>query len=229
MDVLRFREESSGPNAVAFLKRFIRRVGRLVGGGCFLVFVVSIFDEGRERARATGFDISDFLWLGLALLSEVRATADAAAGGAPSHLDLLCDEIDLGVMFAEPSHPQYQALLAQLGDGKEDAFRVSLIGHEDVDYSVNAASFIERSIDVVHRDGRRQATRWQLSALDEFFVDEVASRAGVNHGFGVDLLERVRGFKMDRDHDTSWPSPSQIKNSQGRIPLPHPCWRVRTA
>jgi len=39
-------------------------------------------------------------------------TANAAAGGAPSHLDLLCDEIDLRVMLAEPSHPQYQALLA---------------------------------------------------------------------------------------------------------------------
>jgi len=69
-DVLRFREESGGPDAVAFLERFIRRVGRLVGGD-FLVFVVGIFDEGGERARATGVDVSDFLPLGLALLSEV--------------------------------------------------------------------------------------------------------------------------------------------------------------
>ena len=151
------RMYSGSPNAVAFLERFVRRVGRLVGGD-FLVFVVGIFDEGGERARATGFDVSDFLSLGLALLSEVRATADAAAGRAPSHLDLLRDEVNLGVMLAEPSHPQYQALLAQLGDGKEDAFRVSLIGHEDVNYSVNAASLVERSIDVVHRDGRGQAT-----------------------------------------------------------------------
>src|SRR6267378_2717911 len=110
-DVLRFGEESGGPNTVAFLKQFVRRVGRLVGGG-FLVFVVGIFDEGGERARATGVDVPDFFPLGLVLLSEVRATADAAVGRAPSHLDLLRNEVDLGVVFTEPGHSQYQALLA---------------------------------------------------------------------------------------------------------------------
>src|SRR6266700_1129622 len=118
-------------------------------------------------------------------------------------------------MFAKPGHSQYQALLAQFGDGEEDALRVSLIGHEDVDYPVNAASFIERSIDIVHRDRHGQATCRQLSTLDEFFVDEVASRAGVDHGFGVDLLHCVRGFKVDQDHDTSWAFLKRIQDEPG--------------
>ena len=71
MDVLQFGEKSGGPDTVTLFEWLVCGICRLIGVG-FLVFIVSIFDEGRERAGATGVDASDFLLLGLALLKSTR-------------------------------------------------------------------------------------------------------------------------------------------------------------
>jgi len=113
-------------------------------------------------------------------------------------------EVNLRVVLVEPGHPKNYALLPKSCDRKQDVFRVAVVGHDHVNYFVDASSFIQRSIYVVNRDRLGQLSRWQFGLVDKILIDEVSSHASVNHHFSGSLFHGVCCLKVDRDHDTPW-------------------------
>jgi len=84
------------------------------------------------------------------------------------------------VLF-EPGETKDHALLAELGDCEEDAFRMSFVGHDYVYNSVYAPGLIQSPIYVVDWDQLRQLTGWKFSVFDKVSVNEVSSSSGVYH------------------------------------------------
>jgi len=80
-------------------------------------------------------------------------TADTAAQEASGwHFDGSGTEVDLWIVFVQPGEPEYHALLAEAGDCKQNAFGMSVVGHDHVDDFADAPGLIKCSVHVVNQD-----------------------------------------------------------------------------
>ena len=61
-------------------------------------------------------------------------------------------EVDLRVVLVQPGEPEYHALFTEAGDCKQNAFRMSFVGHDYVDDFADASGFVKHSVYVVNRD-----------------------------------------------------------------------------
>jgi len=62
----------------------------------------------------------------------VGLTTDAAAREASGHFDRSGAEVNLRIVFVQPGESEYHTLLAEADDCKQNAFGVSVIGHDHV-------------------------------------------------------------------------------------------------
>jgi len=186
-DVFRLGEESGCPDSVTFFKQFIREVGfwvgRLLGCQFGFVFLISIFYEGWEGASPAGVYLFSILPLCILFRLAVGLTADTAAWEASGHFDRSGAEVNLRIVLVQPGEPEYHALLAEAGDREQNAFGVSVIGHDHVDNFADAPSLIKCSIHVVNRDWLGQLAGRKFRSGNEVLVDEISGGTGINHGF----------------------------------------------
>ena len=124
-DVFRLGEESGCPDSVAFFEWFIQEVSIRVGSQLGFIFY-----EGASPACIYPFSI---LPLCILFRLAVGLTADAAVREASGHFDGSGTEVDLRIVLVQPGEPEYHALLAEAGDRKQNAFGVSVVGHDHVD------------------------------------------------------------------------------------------------
>jgi len=101
-----------------------------------------------------------------------------------------------GLCFVEPGHPKNHALLPKSCDRKQDAFRVAIVGHDHVNYFVDASSFVQRSIYIVNRDRLEQLLCWQFGLVDKILINKVSSCTSVNHGLSGSLFHGVCHLKV---------------------------------
>ena len=199
-DVLWFRKESSGPNAIAFFKGFIRevKVGRAfrlgVGRqlGCcvgLVVFIVSTLNEHREWACMAGIHLLRILLLCLVLISAFTSAGNTAAWQAPCHSDGSRTEVNLLVVLVEPGHSKDHALLSKPSDCKQNVFGVAIICHDHINYFMDASSFIQSPIYIVDRDQLEQLLRWKFGLVDKILINKVSSHTSVNHGFSGSFFQ----------------------------------------
>jgi len=139
---------------------------------------------GGEQACLAGIDLADVFLPGIAFLLKVIPTVGATVGQAPRQLNRLGMEADFWVMLHKPCKTQDHALFTKAGDCKEDAFGVSIIGHDNIHDLVDASGFIQASINIVHWDWLGQSASWEFGLGNEVLVNEVTSGSGVYHGFG---------------------------------------------
>ena len=149
VDVFCLGEESSCPDSVAFFKQFIRevgfQVGSRVGSQLGFVFLISIFYEGWEGASSTGVYSFGILPPCIPFCFSVSLTADTAAREASAHFDRSGAEVDLRIVLVQPGEAKYHALLAKVGDCKQNTLRMSVVGHDHVDDFADASSLIKCS------------------------------------------------------------------------------------
>ena len=182
-------EESCCPDAVTFLKGFIREVLRFhIRKGVrihlwFILFIISILYKGWERAGSTSIYPLDILSFGLPFFLAFSLTANTAAGEATGHFDGSGTEVDLRVVLAEPGNSKDHTLLAEAGDSKENAFRVSFVGHYHINNLRNASGLIEGSVYIINRDWVGKLAGRKLGIVDKVLVNKVSSRTSVYHGF----------------------------------------------
>jgi len=155
-NVFRLGEESGCPDSVALLKRFICevgfRVGKLLRCRLGFVFLVGILYEGWEGASPAGVYPFGVLPFCVPFRLAVGLTADTAAREASGHFYGLGAEVDLQIVLVQPGEPEYHALFTEVGDCKQNAFRMSFVGHDYVDDFADASGFVKRSVYVVNRD-----------------------------------------------------------------------------
>jgi len=155
-NVFRLGEKSGCPDSVALLKQFIREVGFQVGKllGCRLgfVFLVGIFYEGWEGASLAGVYPFGVLPSCVPFRLAVGLTADTAAQEASGHFYGSGVEVDLRIVLVQPGEPEYHALFTEAGDRKQNAFRMSFVGHDYIDNFADTSGLIKRSVHVVNRD-----------------------------------------------------------------------------
>ena len=78
--------------------------------------------------------------------------ADTAAREASGHFYRSGAEVDLRIVLVQPGEPKYHALFTEAGDRKQNAFRMSFVGHDYVDNFVDTSGLVKRSVHVVNRD-----------------------------------------------------------------------------
>ena len=76
-------------------------------------------------------------------------------------------KVNLQVVLVQLGEPKYHVLFAEVGDCKQDVFRVSVIGHDYIDDLMNTSSLIEGSVHIVNWDRLGQLTGWKLGLGDE--------------------------------------------------------------
>ena len=84
--------------------------------------------------------------------------------------------------------------LPRWGDCEQNAFGVSVVGHDHVDDFADAPSLIKRSVHVVNRDQLGQLAGQKFCLGDEVLVDEVSCGASINHGLRGCFFRGVRRF-----------------------------------
>jgi len=193
-DVFRLGEESGCPDSVAFFEQFIWEVSFWVGRQLGFIFLISIFYEGWEGAGPAGVYPFSILPLCILFRLAVGLTANTAAWEASGHFDGSGAEVDLRIVLVQPGEPEYHALLAEAGDREQNAFGVSVVGHDHVDDFVDAPSLIRRSVHVVNRDRLGQLVGQKFRSGNEVLVDEVSSGASIDHGLRGCFFHGVRRF-----------------------------------
>jgi len=146
------------------------------------ILLVSIFYEGWEGAGPAGIYPFSILPLCVPFHLAVGLTADTAAWEASGHFDGSGAEVDLRIVLVQPGEPEYHALLAKAGDHEQNAFGVSVVGHDHVDDFADAPGLIKHSIHVVNWDRLGQLAGQKFHSGDEVLVDEVSGGAGIDHG-----------------------------------------------
>jgi len=92
-------------------------------------------------------------------------------------------EVDLQIVLVQPGEPEYHALLAEAGDRKQNAFGVSVVGHNHVDDFADAPGLVKCSVHVVNQDQLGQLAGWKFRSGDEVLVNEISGGTSINHGF----------------------------------------------
>jgi len=187
-DVFCLGEESGCPDSVAFFEWFVWEISFWVGGwlGRRFVFLIGILYKGWEGSSPAGIYLFGVLPLCIpfCLRLAVGLTTDAAAGEASGHFDGSGMEVDLQVVLVQPGDPEYHALLAKVGDCKQDMFGMSIVGHDYVNDLVNTSGLIEGPVYVVNWDQLGQLAGRKFGLGEEILVNEVSSGSGIHHGFG---------------------------------------------
>jgi len=165
------------------LPRFSRLL-RAVHPGSRLgfIFLISVFYEGWEGASPAGVYPFSILPFCVLFCLAVSLTADTAVREASGHFDRSGAEVDLRIVLVQPGEPEYHALLAEAGDCEQNAFGVSVVGHDHVDDFADASGLVKCSIHVVNWDQLGQLAGRKLCSGDEVLVDEVSSGASIDHG-----------------------------------------------
>ena len=182
-DVFHLGEESGCPDSVAFFGSSGKSASG--SGDCLSVGLVSssssaIFYKGWEGASSTGVYPFSVLPLCIPFCLAVGLTADTAAQEASGHFDGLGAEVDLRIVLVQPGETEYHALLAEVGDRKQNAFGVSVIGHDHVDDFADAPGLVKCSVHVVNRDWLGQLAGRKFRSGDEVLVDEISGGTGIN-------------------------------------------------
>ena len=110
------------------------------------IFLIGIFYESWEGVSPAGTYSFNVFPLGIPLHFAVGLAAYAAAQKASGHFDGPGAEVDFWIMLVQPGEPEYHALLAEVGDCKQDAFRMSVVGHDHVNNFMDASSLRVPSI-----------------------------------------------------------------------------------
>jgi len=196
VDVFRLGEESSCPDLVALIQRFIREVGFRVGSwlGSWLrfVFFISIFYKGWEGASLKGVYLFGVLPLCILFRFSVSLTADTAAREASGHFDGSGAEVDLRIVLVQPGEAEYHALLAEAGDCEQNTLGMSVVGHDHVDDFADASGLIKCSVHVVNRDWLGQLAGQKFCSADKVLVDEISGGTSIDHGFCGCFFHSVR-------------------------------------
>jgi len=171
-DVFRLGEESGCPDSVSFRVR--SRLG--------FIFFISIFYEGWEGASLAGVYPFSIPPLCVPFCLAVGLTVNTAARKASGHFDGSGAEVNLWIVLVQPGEPEYHALLAKVGDRKQNAFGVSVVGHDHVDDFADAPGLVKRSVHVVNWDRLGQLAGRKFRSGDEVLVDEVSGGASIDHG-----------------------------------------------
>jgi len=66
---------------------------------------------------------------------------------------------------------------------EQDAFGMSVVGHNHVDDFVDAPSLIKGSVQVVNQDWLGQLAGWKFGSGNKVLVNEVSGSTSINHGF----------------------------------------------
>ena len=200
-DMLCLGEKSRSPDAIAFLKRFVRivrlhigRAFRVRGTFQVILFFVGVFHKGWEGTHSAGVYTCSVFLFRTPLRLAVGLAANAAARKASGHLDTSGAEVNLQVVLIQPGKAKYHALLAKSSDSEQDAFRVLVVGHDHIDDFMNASSLVRGSIYIVDRDWLGQFVDREFSMGDEVLVDKVSGGASVDHCFCGGLFYGVCRF-----------------------------------
>ena len=149
----------------------------------FILLFISVFHKGWERAHSAGVYSCGVFLFRIPFPLALSLTANAAAWKASGHLDALGAEVNLWIVLVQPGEAEYHTLLAKLGDSKQDAFGVLVVGHDHIDHFVNAPSLVGSSVHIVNRNWLGQFAGRKFSVGDEVLVDKVSSGAGVDYCF----------------------------------------------
>ena len=183
VDVFRLGEESSCPDSVTFFKQFIQEVSFRVGSQLGFVFLITIFYEGWEGASLTGAYSFGVLPPCIPFRFLVGLTADTAAREASGHFDGSGVKVNLRIVFVQPGEAEYHALLAEVGDCKQNTLGMSVVGPDHVDDFADASGLVKCSVHIVNRDRLGQLAGWKFCSGDEVLVDEISSGTSIDHGF----------------------------------------------
>jgi len=193
-DVFCMGEESGCPDSVAFFERFIWEVSSRVRRRLGFIFPISIFYEGWEGASLAGVYPFSILPLCVLFCLAVGLTADTAARKASGHFDGSGAEVNLRIVLVQPGEPEYHALLAEAGDREQNAFGVSVVGHDHVDDFVDAPGLVKRSVHIVNWHRLGQLVGRKFRSGDKVLVDEVSGGAGIDHGLRGCFFHGVHRF-----------------------------------
>jgi len=124
----------------------------------------------------------------------VGLTANIAAREASGHFDRSGAEVDLRIVFVQPGEPEYHALLAKAGDREQNAFGMSVVGHDHVNDFADAPGLVKCSIHIVNRDWLGQLAGRKFRSGDEVLVNEISGGASIDHGLRGRFFHSVRHF-----------------------------------
>jgi hypothetical protein len=86
------------------------------------------------------------------------------------------------VLF-KPCDPKDHALFAEAGDCKEDAFGVSIVGHDHVNNFTDASGLVKSSVYIVNWNWLGKPVGWEFGMADKVLVNKVSGCTSVHHGF----------------------------------------------
>src|SRR3981189_3135210 len=106
-------------------------------------------------------------------------TASRTLRWTSRHPNLLHLPVNFGVVLAEPGEAEDHGLLAQRGNCVLGSLCMAFVAQYDICDFGDGPCFVHGSVDVVDRDGSREATGGELVHTNILSVDEKAGSAAV--------------------------------------------------
>ena len=102
-------------------------------------------------------------------------------------------------MVLEPGVTEDHALFPEVGDGKEQPFRVGFITEDHIYHFGDLSGFIRGTIHVEHRYGTRDVLGANTLHTDKIFIYEIACGSGVQKRFNRMYFASVSGTDLYRE------------------------------